>query len=586
MKTTEKTYHPRGGTANLRTPYFPGEGVPLTEQPRPQFAREGYTVLNGWWDYAIRHAGEAVGAYDGKILVPFSPECEASGVGRILTPSEVLYYRRTVTLDGVPPHLLLHFDAVDDRCMLTVNGRVVGEHRGGYLPFSFDITPYVTVGENEICLAVTDRTDAGDQPRGKQTLAPGGIWYTPQSGIWQTVWMEALPEVYIPACKITPDIDAGCVRFSFPVSGVAVTVYDGNERRFAIAEGGEVTLPMPGARLWSPEDPHLYRVTFRLGEDRVESYFAMRKFSVKTDKNGYRRLALNNKPYFHNGVLDQGYFPESLLTPPSDEAMVNDLRAVKALGMNMVRKHIKTEPMRFYYHCDRIGVLVWQDIVSGGRDYTFPVIAALPFVGIHLRDTGAAAYRRFRRENAEEREWFFRFAEEMVEHFYNVPCLALYTVFNEGWGQYDSRNLTQRLQAIDPTRTYDETSGWHDQKNPETELKSLHVYYKKVKMPKGEKRCVVLSEFGGYSCPSEGHMFSPDKLFGYRMYKSAEELRIAVRALYDAEVLPLVAKGLSATVYTQLSDVEEEINGILTYDRKENKLDGLDLSITYHEGDV
>lgn len=586
MKKTDRIYQLRAGIVNLRTPYFPDTPIPLDEQPRPQFAREGYIVLNGPWDYAIRQASEAIGSYDGKIVVPFSPECEASGVGRVLLPDEVLHYRRTVSLERVPPHLLLHFDAVDDRCTLTVNGRKVGTHRGGYLPFCFDIAPYVAVGENEICLAVTDESDTGDQPRGKQTLSPGGIWYTPQSGIWQTVWMEELPETYLPSCKITPDIDMGAVHFAFPVAGVSVTVYDGNERRFAIAEGQELTMPMPRARLWSPEDPHLYRVTFRLGEDKVESYFAMRKFSVMTDKKGYRRLALNNKPYFHNGVLDQGYFPESLLTPPSDEAMIADLTAVKALGMNMVRKHIKTEPMRFYYHCDRMGVLVWQDIVSGGKDYAFPVIAALPFVGIHLRDTGAAAYRRFRRENAEERAWFFRFAEETVEHFYNVPCLALYTVFNEGWGQYDSRALAKRLRVIDPTRTYDETSGWHDQGDPATELKSLHVYYKKVKMPHGERRAVVLSEFGGYSCPTEGHMFSPGKLFGYRMYKTKEELHTAVRHLYDTEVLPLMAKGLSATVYTQLSDVEEEINGMLTYDRRENKFDGLDLTVAYREEDV
>ncbi len=577
----EKRYQPRKGTVALTTPYLKQEDIPLREQPRPQFARKGYTVLNGLWDYAIRKQGEACADFDGKILVPFSPECAASGVGRVLEPGEVLVYRRTLSLARVAPHILLHFDAVDDRCELFINGIRVGEHRGGYLPFSVDIAPFVHTGENEILLSVTDDTDAGDSPRGKQTLAPGKIWYTPQSGIWQTVWMEELPEVYIPSCRITPDIDKETVSFEFPADGVSVTVYDGNERYFAIAEGGVATVRLPHARLWSPEEPNLYTVVFRLGEDEVESYFGMRKFSVGTDKDGSRRLFLNNRPYFHNGVLDQGYFPESLLTPPSDEAMVADLQAVKDIGMNMVRKHIKTEPMRFYYHCDRMGILVWQDIVSGGRDYAFPVIAALPFVGIHLSDVGEAAYRRFRRANAEERAQFFSFAEDTVRHFYNVPCLALYTVFNEGWGQFDSRELTERLRAIDATRTYDETSGWHDQKSPETELKSLHVYYKKVKMPKNERRCVVLSEFGGYSYQSEGHVFAPEKPFGYRIYKSEQELRAAIRELYDTEVLPLVPKGLSAAVYTQLSDVEEEINGILTYDRRVNKCAGLDLTVTY-----
>lgn len=579
----EKRYTPRKGTVALRTRFLRAGEVPLTEHPRPQFMRKRVLVLNGEWDYAIRGEGEPLGPYDGKITVPFSPECEASGVGRVLGPREVLYYRRSLTVEEIPPHLLLHFDAVDDEAVLTVNGREVGRHSGGYLPFAFDIAPYLTAGENEIALAVRDATDMGHQPRGKQTLTPGGIWYTPQSGIWQTVWAEPLPEVYIPSVKITPNVEEGCVHFSFPVPGVGVTVEDGVHRYFGIAESGELTLPIQQLHLWSPDDPHLYRVTFTLGEDRVESYFAMRSFSLVTDRQGHRRLALNGRPFFHNGVLDQGYYPETLLTPPSDEAMVADIMAVKALGMNMLRKHIKIEPMRFYYHCDRLGMLVWQDIVSGGADYAFPIICALPFVGIHLRDTGARAYRRFRREDSAAREAFVRFAEETVAHLYNLPSIALYTLFNEGWGQFDSRALGERLMALDPTRTWDIVSGWHDQGRDSTPLKSIHIYYKKVKLPKRDGRCVVLSEFGGYSCPTEGHLFSPEKLFGYRMYKSPEALRAAVRELYDSEVLPLVEKGLSAAVYTQLSDVEEEINGILTYDRRVNKLKGLDLSISYPE---
>lgn len=585
MKSTP-TYKAREGIAALSTPFFSPSECPLSEHPRPQFARESVTVLNGYWDYAIRKNGEALGDYDGKILVPFSPEFSASGVGHVLLPDEVLCYRRTLTLNRVPPHLFLHFDAVDECATVAVNGKRVGEHRGGYLPFSFDIAPFVKKGENELTVSVTDPTDTAGVPRGKQTLSPGGIWYTPQSGIWQTVWMEALPEEYIPSVKILPDIDAGTVRFSFPVDGVSVTVYDGNERYFLIAEDGEAVCHLPHARLWSPEDPQLYRVVFTLGEDRVESYFAMRKFSIIEDSRGHKRLALNNKPYFHNGVLDQGYFPESGLTPPSDEAMIEDLRAVKGLGMNMVRKHIKTEPMRFYYHCDRLGVLVWQDLVSGGRDYSFPVIAALPFIGIHLKDNTKAGYRRFRRESEEDRRDFFAFAKEMVEHFYNVPSIALYTVFNEGWGQFESKALTDCLRAIDDSRTYDSVSGWHDQGKGTSALKSYHIYYKKFRMPKKEERCVVLSEFGGYSLPTPGHMFTPDKLFGYRMYKTVAQLQTAVRALYEREVLPAVKEGLSATVYTQLSDVEEEINGILTYDRRVNKFAGLDLSIAYSPDDL
>ena len=580
-KNKEKRYCARTGACALATPFAPTTEIPLSEQPRPQFAREHFQILNGAWDYAIRKAGEPLSDYDGRITVPFSPEFSASGVLRVLEPDQVLYYRRRFSVEKIPPHLLLHFDAVDYEATVLVNGKPVGTHRGGYLPFSFDIAAHVHEGENELSLSVTDPTDAGGQPRGKQTLSPGGIWYTPQSGIWQTVWLEYLPEGYIPSVKITPDIDAGVVRFSFPVDGVSVTVVDKNRYTFFPACGREMVCPIPHAHLWSPEDPYLYRVILRRGEDRVESYFGMRKFSIMPDKNGKNRLALNNCPYFHNGILDQGYFPESGLTPPSDEAMVNDILAVKSLGMNMIRKHIKVDPMRFYYHCDRLGVLVWQDLVSGGADYAFPIIAALPFVGIHLSDKGERAYRRFRRASAEDRAEFVRFAEETVAYFQNVPSLALFTVFNEGWGQFESEALTDKLRHIDPTRHYDSVSGWHDQGKGTSELKSLHVYYKKLRMPRAEKRCVVLSEFGGYSLPSEGHMLTPDKLFGYRMYKSPEELRAAVAALYRDEILPAVKKGLSATVDTQLSDVEEEINGVLTYDRRVNKFEGLDLSITY-----
>ncbi len=581
MNKKQKIYRERADVCALSTPYAPAQDIPLSEQPRPQFARDDFQILNGVWDYAIRKAGDLLSDYDGKITVPFSPEFSASGVLRVLQPNEVLYYRRSFSVEHIPSHLLLHFDAVDYEATVLVNGVPVGEHRGGYLPFSFDITAYVHEGENELALTVTDPTDAGGQPRGKQTLTPGGIWYTPQSGIWQTVWLEYLPEEYIPSVKITPDIDAGTVHFSFPVDGVSVTVVDGNRYNFFPASGKELTCPIPDAHLWSPEDPHLYRVILRRGEDRVESYFGMRKFSIMPDKGGKPRLALNNRPYFHNGILDQGYFPESGLTPPSDEAMINDILAVKSLGMNMIRKHIKIDPMRFYYHCDRLGVLVWQDIVSGGADYSFPIMAALPFVGIHLSDKGDRAYRRFRRESAQDREEFIRFAEDTVTYFQNVPSLALFTVFNEGWGQFESESLTEKLRAIDPTRHYDSVSGWHDQGKDTSELKSLHVYYKRLRMPRREKRCVVLSEFGGYSLPCEGHMFTPGKLFGYRMYRSAEALRAAVAELYRNEILPAVEKGLSATVYTQLSDVEEEINGVLTYDRRVNKLEGLDLSITY-----
>ena len=558
-------------------------GCVLGEYPRPQLMRDNWRSLNGYWDYAIDKSPSEPESYDGKILVPFSPEAPLSGVNRRLLPGEFLHYRLVFDLDtsGFSGRELLHFGAVDERCRVSLNGTVLGEHRGGYLPFSFDVTSVLKGGENVLTLTVRDDSDSSYHANGKQTLKRGGIWYTAQSGIWQTVWLENVPENYLKDLRITPDFDSAEVHFELFAEnpeGANIVIREGGE---VIAEdwtdeNGSVTLKMDvfrPFRPWSPEDPFLYDAEINLvGGDRVKSYFGMRKFSVETGSDGKKRLFLNNREYFHSGVLDQGYWPDGLYTAPSDKAMVDDILAMKRLGFNMLRKHIKIEPLRWYYHCDRLGMLVWQDMVSGGRMKSFFFKSALSTLGVtKLRDN---KYRFFGRADEAGRKEFYRDMERTVLHLYNVPSIALWVIFNEGWGQFDSEKAAERLAALDATRTVDRASGWHDQGGGE--LLSLHVYFRPFKM-KRDDRAVVLSEFGGYNCHIEGHCFN-DADYGYRRFKSKEALTEALKALYRNEIIPAKARGLCASVYTQLSDVEDEQNGLLTYDRRVCKLPEKDMT--------
>ncbi len=549
-----------------------------TEYPRPQLARDSYVNLNGEWDFAHGKRGASF-SYDRTINVPFSPECRASGIGDfVLQPDEESHYRRSFSLTEsfIKEKTLLHFGAVDYECFCFVNGAFVGSHRGGYLPFSFDVTNVVSAGANTVELSVTDPTDTGTQARGKQKLARGGIWYTPQSGIWQTVWMESVSADYVRDIRVTPDIDTGTVTIEVDCAAdvVSVRVFDGAEL-IGSSPLRRATIDMAGRDLWSPENPKLYDVVVTTPGDTVRSYFGMRKFSIGFDGK-YRRLFLNNKPYFHRGVLDQGYWPEGLLTPPGDDSVVRELGLVKRMGFNMIRKHIKIEPLRWYYHCDRLGILVWQDFVCGGGPYRFLKVALLPFLGFRFRDSD---YRFMERDDAEGRAEFVRDMRGTVSTLRNCVGLSTWVLFNEGWGQFDSGRLTRELKALDPTRPVDSTSGWHDQGKKSGDMKSLHTYYTKLKVPRREKRVVVLSEFGGYSLKIPGHVFDEKKLFGYRVFSRKDErgnlddLREAYRELVEDRLVPLIPKGLSASVYTQLSDVEEEINGFVTYDRSVVKLD-------------
>ncbi|TGK88025.1 glycoside hydrolase family 2 [Leptospira bourretii] len=543
-----------------------------TEYPRPQLERDSYINLNGEWD--LTHIkSDYKSQIDYKINVPFSPESIASGIGSfILQPNEELVYKKEFEIpsDFVQDITLLHFGAVDYSCICFINGKEVGSHKGGFLPFQFDISNWIQIGKNEIQLMVKDPTDFGPQSRGKQKLKRGGIWYTPQSGIWQTVWLESVSKDYIKDIKITPNIDTKTVEI--------IVTTDNNDVKIQIIDGNQVigesplktaNIEIPNMELWSPENPKLYEVLIKSSTDTVKSYFGMRKFSIGFDGK-FKRLFLNNKPYFHNGLLDQGYWSEGLLTPPNDEAMEKEIKLMKEMGFNMLRKHIKIEPLRWYYHCDRLGVLVWQDFVCGGGAYETWKVAYLPFIGWKTKDT---KYKFLNRTDEAGRKEFISEIDQTVHLLKNTVSLSVWVLFNEGWGQFDSIQLTEKLKKLDDTRTIDSVSGWYDQGQESSDLKSLHLYYQKLKVPKKEKRVIVLSEFGGYSLKTEGHVFDENKLFGYKILPDKQSLELEYKKLIESELIPLIDQGLSASIYTQVSDVEEEINGIVTYDRKVIKFD-------------
>ncbi len=551
----------------LKTGYDTG-ALPHAEHPLPQAERDSWLCLNGVWDL------DKIGA-DGKkervgeILVPFSPETLNSGLpaGFALRTGERLVYTRKIVLgkELLLGRTLLRFGAVDSACEAFVNGRSVGSHSGGFTAFAFDASDALREGENELVVVCADEGTRNGDARGKQCDKRGGIWYTPQSGIWQTVWLESMPKDCIRGLKITPDAENERVVIeSESESEQEIAVFDGGREILRERYDNRVVLTYP-FELWSPENPKLYVIEITNGAgDRLRSYFGVRSFGRTKDKNGKARLTLNGKPYFFNGVLDQGYWSDGMLTYPSDKAAEDELTMLKNMGFNTVRKHIKIEPMRWYYHCDRLGFVVWQDFVNGGGEYSFAHVAALPFLGFHHKD---GDYKYFARESEWGRKAFAAMVDETVEQLYNCPCIGLWVIFNEGWGQFDSAAWTAYLQEKDPTRLIDSVSGWHDQGAGKTTLKSLHIYYTPLKVPK-DSRPVVLSEFGGYSMKIEGHVFDAEKEFGYKKFRSQEALVKAIETLYLKKVLPLIGKGLCGCIYTQVSDVEEEINGLFTYDRK------------------
>lgn len=579
----------------------------LEAYPRPRMRRPEYEILNGYWQYAITDSGKYPGSFDGRILVPFSPESQLSGVKRQLRPDAFLWYERAI---HIPDHTtgfrrLLHFEAVDQCACIYINGHFVRKHVGGYLPFSVDLTPFLQPGSNTLRLTVRvqDFSDASYHSRGKQKLSPGGMYYTAQSGIWQTVWMETVPDHYMTALDLTADPKKGQVRVTigenlgkaFPDARVkiwdAVILADDEKDLFPcagepmarkIADALTFTLDLPSPKKWTPETPYLYPVEITAGKDTVRSYFAMRDFQVETDAEGLPRICLDHKAIFLNGVLDQGYWPDGLYTAPSDEALIYDIRMAKELGFNMIRKHAKIECRRWYYHCDRLGMIVWQDMVNGGSAYSPLLLTYLPTLLCVPGPTAKTArssrvrpalsekleYRLTGRSDPRGRLEFSKEVLATVKLLKGFPSIMAWVLFNEGWGQFDTRRLTRLLRHADPSRLIDSASGWFDHR--EGDIKSVHNYFYKL-APVKDARPYVLSEYGGYVCHIKEHS-ATDTTYGYRDFRSPLELEDAFCRLILDDLPPLIRKGLCGAVYTQLTDIEEETNGLLTYDRRVCKI--------------
>ena len=552
----------------------------LPEYPRPGLVRDSYFNLNGSWEYCINQS-PSTDTYDGTILVPYSPETLLSGVQKTVMPTDYLHYRKVFTLpEGfVKDRVILHFGAVDQECTVSVNGHIAGSHKGGYNAFSFDITEYLTDGENTLTLCVQDMTEEKPHARGKQKLVKQGklasLFYTPQSGIWKTVWLESVAQEYIQTLRITPLYDEKAIKLHICANSAQhkahVTVLDQGrivtEAQVSVNEDAVISLG--ACKPWTPDTPHLYDLKITCGADEVRSYFGMRKLSVEKDSKGILRFFLNNEPVFFNGVLDQGYWPESLMTPPTEEALKYDIVKLKELGFNMIRKHIKVESERFYYLCDKLGMFVWQDMPNGGGDYNMLFVTYLPNVlDAFARGVRDRHYKLFKREDGEGRAQYYQDLREMVEQLYNHPSIAAWVPFNEGWGQFDAAAATRLIKSMDPTRYVNEACGWFDQQGGD--IYSIHNYFKPLKVKPRKDRVVALTEFGGYAYAIPGHL-ACEKEFGYQSYRSKEALTASYKRLWEKDVFPNIPRGMCTTVYTQTSDIEEEINGILTYDRDEVK---------------
>ena len=579
----------------------------LPEYPRPQLIRNSYQNLNGYWEYAFTRKYKVPDCYEGKILVPFSPETVLSGVGKQLQPDEYLWYHRTFRLDSErlgekerffqekkpgKRRILLHFGAVDQACRVWIDGKCIGGHTGGYLPFELDITDALNQEEkeHEILVAVKDLTDTSYHARGKQKRKAGGMFYTAQSGIWQTVWLECVPENYVKRVEAVPDMERSSIRIrihtdrsrhrrSLPVEikihqpQILQTSAEVVEDIRMITSGYSedwIEVPVEAPKVWTCEEPWLYYFDVKMENDEIRSYFAMRQFTLEKDENKLPRICLNGRVQFQEGVLDQGYWPESLYTAPTDEAMIFDIKEMKKTGFNMVRKHLKIEPDRWYYHCDRLGIVVWQDMVNGGGKYKHWFVTYLAtlmsWCKIPMKDIYSGLLSR---RNKAGRLEFVREMKETIELLKNHPCICTWVIFNEGWGQFQTNDMTKIVRSLDPTRLIDQASGWFDQGGGD--FSSLHNYFFRLFIRPEERRASVLSEYGGYSYREEGHTACP-KLYGYgSTCKSKTELNKRYQNRRK-KALELIPKGLCATVYTQWTDVEEEVNGVYTYDRVIKKI--------------
>jgi hypothetical protein len=582
---TAADWHPAAGPLMTRWAKDVSPTNVHPEYPRPQLVREKWTNLNGLWDYAVvgqasslpnkpeALARDIPAKWDGQILVPFPIESALSGVMKRVTPTDRLWYHRTFKSPDLKDgrRLLLHFGAVDWQCEVSVNGKKVGDHTGGYDPFTFDITEALdkSKSEQELIVSVADPADANWQPRGKQVQNPRGIWYTPTTGIWQTVWLEEVPNVAIESLAIVPDLDAGSVWVTVKYAGgrnasaTTVRVLDGNREVAAATIVGvqKMAIKLPNAKLWSPDAPFLYKLEFNAvcqgAEcDKVTSYFAMRKISLGKDDQGVTRMLLNNKPLFQWGPLDQGFWPDGLYTAPTDAAMKYDLEVTKQLGFNMIRKHVKVEPARWYYYCDQMGILVWQDMPNGDKHATWSPL------GIH---NGKEIEREKASADNFRAEW-----KAIMDDLLHFPSIVCWVPFNEAWGQFDTVNVTNWTMQHDPTRFVNCASGGND--FPVGHISDLHRYPGPTIPQLEEKRAAVLGEFGGLGLPLEGHTWQAKNNWGYRSFETKDDLNTAYANLIH-RLRPLIGKGLSAAIYTQTTDVEVEVNGFMTYDRSVIKLD-------------
>lgn len=548
----------------------------LDEYPRPYLKRDSFMNLNGFWQYSITETKCFPQYFHEKILVPFSPEAPLSKVNIQLKPGEYLWYQKFILLQRKEnKKTILHFGAVDQIAEIYINQENIYTHVGGYLPFEIDITKYVQEGINDITVCVQDKSEHGYHAKGKQRLKRGGMYYTAQSGIWQTVWIEEVPLTYIKDVKIVPDFDHSQILLTIFLNQATdeniIIEIDGQDK-LEVSSSKKVinqTIKINNKIAWSPENPHLYNIKITTRDDEVTSYFAMRCFTIENDENNIPRICLNHQPIFMNGVLDQGYWPDGLYTAPSDEALIYDIKMMKELGFNTIRKHIKIEAARWYYHCDRLGMIVWQDMVNSGFRYHPLIVTYLPTVFKCMRKNFSDKHKYLlSRFDKNSRQEFIRECKNTVDYLSHFPCISTWVLFNEGWGQFETAKLTDYLRQVDPTRLIDSASGWFDQKCGD--FRSEHHYFDKPKII-ADKRAFVISEYGGLTYRVKDHV-SSNRIYGYQNYEDINEYQNNYHLLFEQMIKPLIYQGLCGAIYTQLSDIEDEINGLLTYDRKVCKL--------------